>query len=135
MDKCLCLSNLFKEFMIVLIFRVQLQLISTPFLLNNLYNSCCGGECFFVRFRNIFLMSVFTFLLYILFNQMFLFHCFLLLVVFIFAWYLSLCLYFSKASWYSITDSLNISSDEVNDESLDPTEIESCWIIDNGWLD
>ena len=50
-------------------------------------------------------MLVFTFLLYGGLNQMmFLFRCFLLLAVSIFAWYLSLCLYtkteLSNAIWW-----------------------------------
>ena len=106
----------------VLIFRVQLQLIFIVFLLNNLWNLWWGGKCFFIRFRNIFPMLVFTFLLYAGLNQMiFLFRCFLLLAVSIFAWYLSLCLYpgLSKASWYRVTTSLKISSEENNVESRD----------------
>ena len=69
--------------------------------------------------------------------MMFLFRCFLLLVVFIFAWYLSLCLYpyLSKASWYGVTESLKISSEEDNDGSLDAIESGSCLMIDGGWLD
>ena len=52
---------------------------------------------------------------------MFLFCCFLLLLVFIFAWYLSLCFYphLSKASWDGVTE----SSAEDNDESRDSIEI------------
>ena len=60
-------------------------------------------------------MLVLTFLLYGGLNQMiFLFCCFLLLAVSIFALYLSLCLYpdLSKASWYGITKSLKISSEK-----------------------
>ena len=67
-------------------------------------------------------MLVFTFLLYGGLNQtMFLFRCFLLLAVFIFAWCLSLCLYpdLSKASCCWVTESLKISSEEDNDESRD----------------
>ena len=83
-------------------------------------------------------MLVFTFLLYGGLNQMmFLFRCFLLLAVFIFAWYLSLFLYpdLSKASWYGVTESLIISSEEDNNESRDSIESGSCLMIDNGWLD
>ena len=45
---------------------------------------------------------------------MLLFCCFLLLAVFIFAWYLSLCLYpdLPKASWLGVTELLKISSEE-----------------------
>ena len=71
--------------------------------------------------------------------MMFLSRCFLSLVVFIhLAWYLSLCLYpdLSKALWYGVTESLEISSEKDNDESLDSIEIGSCLMIDNGvWLD
>ena len=78
-------------------------------------------------------MLVFTFLLYGGLNQMmFLFRCFLLLAVFTFAWYLSLCLYpdLSKASWYGVTESLNISSEEDNNESRDSIE----WkLLDDRW--
>ena len=83
-------------------------------------------------------MLVFTFLLYGGLNQMMvLFHCFLFLALFIFAWYLSLCLYpdLSKASWYGVTESLKISSEEDNDESQDSIESGSCLMIDGGWLD
>ena len=122
----------------VLIFRVQLQLIFIVFLLNNLWNLWWGGKCFFIRFRNIFPMLVFTFLLYAGLNQMiFLFRCFLLLAVSKFAWYLSLCLYpdFSKASWYGVTTSLKISSEEDNVESQDSVERRSGLRIAVGWLD
>ena len=63
---------------------------------------------------------------------MFLFRRFLLLAAFIFALYLSLCLYpdLSKASWYGITESLKISSEEDNDESRDSMERGSCLMID-----
>ena len=102
------------EFFVILIFRVQLQLIFTVFLLNNLWNLRWGGKCFFITFRNISRMLVFTFLLCGGLNQMmFLSRCFLSLVVFIhLAWYLSLCLYpdLSKALWYGVTESLKISS-------------------------
>ena len=60
-------------------------------------------------------MLVLTFFLYGGLNQMiFLFRCFLLLAVSIFALYLSLCLYpdLSKASWYGIKKSLKISSEK-----------------------
>ena len=83
-------------------------------------------------------MLVSTFLLYGGLNQIiFLFRCFLLLAVSIFALYLSLCLYpdLSKASWYGITESLKISSEEDNDESRDSMESVSCLMIDGGWLD
>ena len=83
-------------------------------------------------------MLVLTFLLYGELNQMiFLFRCFLLLTVSIFALYLRLCLYpdLSKASWYGITESLKISSDEDNDEGQDLMESESCLMVDGGWLD
>ena len=81
-------------------------------------------------------MLVLTFLLYGGLNQMiFLFRCFLLLAVSIFALYLSLCLYpdLSKASWYGIAELLKISSEEDNDESQDSMESRSCLIIDGGW--
>ena len=83
-----------------------------------------------------FFLFVFTFLLYGGLNQIFLF-CFLLLAVSTFALYLSLCLYpdLSKASWYGITESLKISSEEDNDESWDSMESGSCLMIDGGWLD
>ena len=84
-------------------------------------------------------MLVSAFLLYGGLNQMiFLFRCFLLLTVFTFGWYLSLCLYpdLSKASSYGITESLKISSEEDNDECQDSIEIGSCCLIINGgWLD
>ena len=83
-------------------------------------------------------MLVFTFLLYGGLNQMmFLFRCFLLLAVFTFAWYLSLCLNpdLSKASWYGVTESLKISYEEDNNESRDSIESGSCLMIDGGWLD
>ena len=82
-------------------------------------------------------MLVFTFLLYGGYKQvMLVFLCFLLLVVFIFAWYLGLWLYpdFSKASCCGITESLKISSEEDNDESRDSIEIGSCLITDVGLL-
>ena len=93
---------------------------------------------FLIRFRNSFPMLVFTFLLYGGLNQMiFRFLCFLLLAVSVFAWYLSLCLYpdLSKASWYGVTESLKISSEEDNDESRDSIESGSCLMIDGGWLE
>ena len=80
-------------------------------------------------------MLVFTLLLYGRLNQMmFLFCCFLLLAVFIFAWYLSLCLYpdLFKASWYGVTESLKVSSEEGNDKSWDSVESGSCLMIDGG---
>ena len=84
-------------------------------------------------------MLVFTFLLYAGLNQMiFLFRCFLLLAVSIFAWYLSLCLYpdLSKTSWYGVTESLKIFSVEDNDKSRDSIENGSCLeAIDVGYLD
>ena len=83
-------------------------------------------------------MLVFTFLLYSGLNQMiFLFHCSLLLVSFILAWYLSLCLppNLFKVSWYGVTESLKISPDEDNDESWDLIEVGGCLIIDGGLLD
>ena len=83
-------------------------------------------------------MLVFTILLYGGLNQMmFLFRCFLLLAVFIFAWYLSLCLYpdLPKASWYGVTESLKISSEEDNNESRHSIESGSCLMINGGWLD
>ena len=104
---------------------------------NNLYNLLCGGKCFFIRVKNIFPTLVFTFLLYGELNQMmFLFRCLLLLVVFMFAWYLSLCLYphLSKASWYGRIASLKISAETDNDESRDLIEIGSCLIIDVFYL-
>ena len=94
-------------------------------------------KVFLYKIRNIFAMLVLTFLLYRGLNQMiFLFCCFLLLTVSIFALYLSLCLYpdLSKASWYGITESLKISSEEDNDESRDLMESGSCLMIDGGWL-
>lgn len=66
-------------------------------------------------------------------NQIiFLFCRFLLFDIFIFAEYLSLCLYtdFCKASWYWVTESLKISYDEDNDECRDLIEIGSFLIID-----
>ena len=62
--------------------------------------------------------------------MMFVFRCFLLLAVFIFAWYLRLCLYpdLSKASWYRVTESLMISSEEDNDESRDSVYIYAIFI-------
>ena len=83
-------------------------------------------------------MLVFTFLLYAGLNQMiFLFRCFLLLAVSIFAWYLSLCLYpgLSKASWYGVTTSFKISSEEDNVESQDSIERRSGLRIAVWWLD
>ena len=82
-------------------------------------------------------MLVLTFFLCGGFNQMiYLFRCFLLLAVSIFAWYLSLCLYpdLSKASWYGVTELLKISSKEGNDESRDSIESGSCLMIDGGLL-
>ena len=82
-------------------------------------------------------MLVFTFLLYGGYKQvMLVFLCFLLLVVFIFAWYLGFWLYpdFSEASCYGITELLKISSEEDNDESRDLIEIGSCLITDVGLL-
>ena len=82
-------------------------------------------KVFFIRFRNIFPMLVFMFSLYGGWNQMIFFlRCFLFLAVSIFALYLSLCLYsdLSKASWYGVTESLKISSEEDNDESRDSFE-------------
>ena len=69
--------------------------------------------------------------------MIFLFRCILLLALSIFALYLSLCLYpdLYKASWYGITESLKISSEEDNDESRDSMESGSCLMIDGGWLD
>ena len=69
--------------------------------------------------------------------MMFLFCRLLLLAVFIFAWYLRLCLYpdLSKASWYGVTEFLKISSEENNDESQDSIKSRSCLMIDSGWLD
>ena len=69
--------------------------------------------------------------------MIFLFRCFLFLAVSIFALYLSLCLYsdLPKASWYGITESLKISSEEDNDESRDSMESGSCLMIGGGWLD
>ena len=69
--------------------------------------------------------------------MMLLFRCFLLLAVFLFAWYMSLCLYpdLSKASWYGLTESLKISSEEDNDENWDSVESRICLMIDVGWLD
>ena len=67
-------------------------------------------------------MLDFTFLLYGGLNQMmFLFRYFLLLDLFIFAWYLSVCLYpdLSKASLYEATESLKIFSEDDNNESRD----------------
>ena len=80
-------------------------------------------------------MLAFTFLLCGGLNQiMFLFHCFLLLAVFIFAWCLSLCLYpdFYETFLYGVTESLKISSEEDNDKSQDSIEIECCLMIDGG---
>ena len=80
-------------------------------------------------------MLVLTFLLYGGLNQMiFLFRFFLLLNVSIFALSLSLCLYpdLSKASWYGITESLKISSEEDNDESGDSMKSEIFLMIDGG---
>ena len=50
---------------------------------------------------------------------------------------LILCLYpdLSKASSDGLTESLNISFEEDNDEGLDSIEIESSLIIDNEWPD
>ena len=82
-------------------------------------------------------MLDFTFLLYGGLNQMmFLFRYFLLLDLFIFAWYLSLCLYpdLSKASLYEVTQSLKIFSEDDNNESRRKI-IRSCLIIDGLWLD
>ena len=83
-------------------------------------------------------MLFLTFLLYGGLNQMiFLFHYFLLRAVSIFALYLSLCLYpdLPNASWYGITESLKIFSEENNDESRDSVESGSYLMIDGGWLD
>ena len=99
------------------------------FLLNNLWNLWWGGERFFIRFRNIFPMLVFTFLLHGGLNQMMLlFRCFLVLAVFTLAWYWSLRLYLDlpKVFWYGITESLKISSEEEDDESRDLIESGSC---------
>ena len=41
----------------------------------------------------------------------------------------------SKASWYDLTASLKISSEEDDDESRDLIEIGSCFFIDGGCLD
>ena len=106
-----------------------IQLIFTLFLLNNLRNLWWGGKCFFIWFRNIFPMLVFTFLLYSGLNQMiFLFCCFFMLALSMFTLYLSLCLCpdLSKASWYGITDLLKISSDGDNDESQELIDSRSC---------
>ena len=72
-----------------------------------------------------------------IYHYLFLFRCFLLLAVSIFALYLSLCLYpdLSNASWYEITELLKISSEEDNDESRDSIESGSFLMIDDGWLD
>ena len=105
--------------------------------LNNLWNLWWGGKCFFIRFRNIFPVLVFTFLLYGGLNQkIFLFCCFFLLAVSIFALHLSLCFYpdLPKESWYEITESVKISSEEDNGESRDSLESGSCLMIDGGWL-
>ena len=69
--------------------------------------------------------------------MMFLFCFFLLLLIFTFAWYMSLRLYpnLSTASWYWVRKSLKISSEEDNLESRDLIEIGSCLIVDGGWLD
>ena len=104
----------------------------------NLYNLGCGGKYFFIRFRNVFPMLVFTFLLYGgLIQMMFLLRCFLSLPVFIFARYLSLYLTpdLSNASWYGITTSLKISPEEDNDEIRGLIEIGSFLFIDGRWLD
>ena len=74
-------------------------------------------------------MLVFTFLLHGELNQMmFLFRCFLLLAVSIFAWDLSLCLCpdLSKATLCGVTESLKFSSEEDNDESQNSIKIGSC---------
>ena len=69
--------------------------------------------------------------------MMFLFCFFLLLLIFTFAWDMSLRLYpnLSTASWYWVRKSLKISSEEDNLESRDLIEIGSCLIVDGGWLD
>ena len=82
-------------------------------------------------------MLAFTFFLYGGLNQMmFLFSCFLLVVVFVFAWYLSLCLHpdLSNTSWYGVTDWLKIFSEEDN-ESQDSIDNGTCLMIDGEWLD
>ena len=103
------------EFMMVLIFCKHLHLLLTTFLINNLQNLWYVGKCIFTRFRNIFPILVFTFLLYDGLDQIiFLFRCFLLLVAFIIACYWGVCLYLelSNASCYRVTVSMNISLDE-----------------------
>ena len=69
--------------------------------------------------------------------MIFLFRWFLLLAVSMFAWYFSLCLHpdLSKVSWYTVTESLEISSEEDNDECRDSIESVSYLMIDDGWLD
>ena len=106
--------------------------------LNNLWNLWWGGWYFFIRFRNMFPMLVCTLLLCIELNQtMCLFLCFLLLTVFIYVCYLKLCLYadMPKASWYGVTESLKISSEEDNYESRDLMQSRSCLMINGGLLD
>ena len=41
----------------------------------------------------------------------------------------------SKASWYGVTETLKISSEEDNNESRDSIDSGSCLMIDGGWLD
>ena len=93
---------------------------------------------FLAKIEEYFSCVDFTFLLYGGLNQIiFIFRCFLLLAVSIFTLYLSLCLYphLSKASWYEITESLKISSEEDTWESRDSIESGSSLMIDGGWLD
>ena len=89
-----------------------------------MWNLWWGGR-FFIRFRNIFPMLFCALLLCIGLNQtMCLFLCFLLLTVFICACYLKLYLYpnMPKASWYRVTESLKISSEEDNHKNRDLME-------------
>ena len=122
-----------REYIMAWIFRVQLQQIFTVFLLNNLWNLWESWNFVFIRSSNIFPILVFTFLLYSGLNQViFVFLCFLLLAVSISALYLKLFLYpdLSKESWYCITESLKIPSEDDNEESRDSTESGTCLMID-----
>ena len=93
---------------------------------------------FLDKIQKIFPILVVIFLLYVGLNQMtLLFPCFLLLGVFLFAWYLSLCLYpdWCKMSLQGVTEPLKISSEQDNGENRDQLESGSCLMINGGWLD
>ena len=126
------------ELIIVFIFRKQLYLIFTVFLLNILWSLLWGGKCLSNKDRKCFPTFVTKFALCGGLNHIILLFRLLLVVVFclMFCWYRIWCLYpaFVSVSLHGMNEFLNISSFVNYFDNLNSIDFGSCLIMDGGWL-